>query len=437
MNKAGLHLLLATILCLVLSLLYIRYVGPAYPESAADRQDLEHVPGVRGRVAIYDEADYLKGAKNIVEGHGYSLDGKHPTAKRQPLYSLYLAAFFRLFGPRVDSAMLANACALALLPLLAFFITSALFGQRAAIVAAYLCVLDPAFYFFGVGEAYAEALFAVLLCGAMALWLHARKEEFSHPVLASATAGLLFGAVALTRSGYLAFPLLLCLTEIWFCRWRNVKSALVLCTAALICVMPWAVRNEIRLRSPIVSCLNDGVTLWGSELAALEGHGDWVSPTQVSLANARIQEMPDEIARNQQARALALETLKKIPPAKLVKVLVLRVVRFWVPYTRLMKDERGFRLNIVLTLLLSPAMFLGLVTLIHVVRDRGQLYSAAPILLTVVYATALSAASWGSTRFRMPLEPMLISFSASGLVWAWTKVVARIRGEAPEQRLAA
>jgi 4-amino-4-deoxy-L-arabinose transferase-like glycosyltransferase len=437
MNRAGLHVLFATILCLVLSLLYIRHVGPAYPESAFDRQDLGHVPGVRGRVAIYDEADYLIGAKNIAEGHGYSLDGKRPTAKRQPLYSLYLAAFFRLFGPSVDSAMLANACALALLPLLAFFITSALFDQRAAILAAYLCVLDPALYFFGVGEAYAEALFAVFLCGAMALWLHARKEEFSHTVLASAAAGLLFGAVALTRSGYLAFPLLLCLTEIWSRRWRNVRSALVLCAAALICVIPWVVRNEVRLGSPVVSCLNDGVTLWGSELAALDGHGDWVSPTKVSSANARIQEMPDEIARNQQAQALALETLKKIPPVRLVKVLVLRVVRFWVPYTRLMKDERGFRLNIVLTLLLSPAMFLGLVTLIHVVRDRRHLYSAAPMLLAVVYATALSAASWGSTRFRMPLEPMLIGFSASGLVWAWTRAVARIRGQPTEQRLAA
>lgn len=435
--KKGLHLLLATTLCLVLALLYLRHVEPAYPELARERQALEHVPGVVGRVAIYDEADYLGGARNIAEGNGYSLDGKHPTAKRQPLYPLYLAAFFGMFGPSVDSAMLANACALALLPMLAFFTASALFGERAAIVAAYLCLLDPTLYFFGLGEAYAEVLFAVFLCAAMALWLHARKERFGHPILTGVAAGLFFGAAALTRSGYLVFPALVCLLEICFRQWRNLRYSLVLCAAALLCVAPWALRNEVRFGSPIVSCLNDGVTLWGAELAALDGHGDWVSPTQVSLSNAPIQEMPDEIARNRKARALALDTLRKIPPARLIKVVALRVARLWVPYARLMKDEKGFRLNLVLTLLLSPALFFGLISLSHVLRDRHLLYSAAPILLAVLYATALAAASWGSTRFRMPLEPMLISFSASGSVWVWTRTIARARREPMKQQLAA
>ena len=435
--KKGLHLLLATTLCLVLALLYVRHVEPAYPELAEERQALEHVPGVVGRVAIYDEADYLGGARNIAEGNGYSLDGKHPTAKRQPLYPIYLAAFFRTFGSSVDSAMLANACALALLPMLAFFTASALFGERAAVVAAYLCVLDPTLYFFGLGEAYAEVLFAVLLCAAMALWLHVRSEKFRQPFLASAAAGLFFGAAALTRSGYLVFPALVCLLEICFRQWRNLRYSLVLCAAALLCVAPWAVRNEVRFGSPIVSCLNDGVTLWGAELAALNGHGDWVSPTQVALSNAPTQEMPDEIARNRRARELALDTLKKIPPARMIKVVALRVARLWVPYTRLVTDEKGFRLNLVLTLLLSPALFFGLIALSHVVRDRHLLYSAAPVLLAVLYATALAAASWGSTRFRMPLEPMLISFSAFGLVWAWTRAVTRARREPMKQQLAA
>ena len=437
MRRAAPHLLLATILCFALALLYARYVEPAYPELAQDRQVLEHVPDVRGRVAIYDEADYMSAAKNIVEGRGYSLDGEHPTAKRQPLYSFYLALFFRLFGLSVDNAMLANACALALLPILGFLVASALFDQSAAIVAAYLCVLDPGFYFFGVGQAYAEVLFAVFLCAAMAFWLHARTESFAHPIIASAAAGLLFGAAALTRSGYLIFPGLLCLVEIGFRQWRNLRHSLVLCAAALICLLPWAFRNEVKLGSPVISCLNDGVTLWGAALAATDGHGDWISPTAVSPANAAIQEMPDELARNRQARELALATLKKIPPTRLAKVLVLRVARLWVPYTRVIKDEKGFRLNLALTLLLSPAIFFGLITFTRVLRDRARLYAAAPVLLTVAYATLVSMASWGSMRFRMPLEPMLIGFSAAGLVWVWTKAAAHLRREPVEERLAA
>ncbi|HZR30048.1 MAG TPA: hypothetical protein VFA71_14820 [Terriglobales bacterium] len=424
--KARFHVLLAMVLCLGLALLYIAYLEPMYPTSEAGRRLQVQIPGVAGRGAIDDEADYISAAKNIVEGHGYSLDSIHPTAIRQPLYSIYLAPFFRTFGESVNTALMANACLLALLPLLAFLITGALLDREAAVLSAYLCAFDPAFYFFGAGQVYAEALFAVLLCGGMALWLHARREGFTYPMLASAGAGLLLGAAALTRSGFLVFPLLLCAGEIFFWRRKKLKAALVLCAAALICIVPWALRNERALGAPVVSSTNDGTTLLGTALAAADGRGDWENPASLSPEYDRLQHMPDEIARNRQTRELALAKLREIPPAKLAKVAVLRVARTWVPYTRLVRDENGRGLNLLLTAVFFPVMLFGMIGVAGVLTERCRLYSAAPILLTILYFTALAAAAWGSTRFRMPLEPVLVGFAASGIFWGWNVVAGRI-----------
>jgi 4-amino-4-deoxy-L-arabinose transferase-like glycosyltransferase len=423
--KAWVHVLVATVLMLLLALAYIKYVDPV----ADTVRPENHVAGVSGRGAIDDEADYLRGAKNILEGHGYSLDSSHPTAIRQPLYSIYLAGFFWAFGTSVGSALLANACALTLLPLLAFLITESFLRREAAILAAYLCVLDPDLYYFGVGWAYSDILFAAFLCAGMALWLHIRKGGVPYPTLASAAAGCLFGAAALTRSGFLLFPFLLAGGELCSRHRKNLRLALVLCAAALFCLIPWAIRNEKVLGSPLISCTNDGITLLGTALSAAEGQGSWNNPASVSSTYASLQVMPDEIARNRQARQLGLAKLREIPPAKLAKVVMLRVARTWVPYTRLLPDEIGRRWNGVFTVALFPVILFTLVGSGLTFPNRHCLYATVPLVLLVVYVTALAAAAWGSTRFRMPVEPMLAGFAASGLLWGWDRMLTLFRAE--------
>lgn len=410
-------ILLATVLSFLFCLAYIKSIEPRYPNSSLGQALQVHVPGVAGRGLIYDENDYVRGAMNLAQGDGYALKSGKPTALRQPLYSIYLAAAFKLSTVSVGTALLANALMVSLMPLLAFLIAKPLFGRTAGVIAALIILFNPSTYYFGVGSIYSEAMFGALLCGATAMWLHARLST-EHALILAIVAGILYGAASLTRSGYLFLPLGLCTGEILMRAPRkNLRAGALMCVMALLTLTPWVVRNQLVMGSPIISSTNDGTTLLGSVLAARAGRGDWVNPAAVSSDYARIQFMPDEVQRTKISRQIAMALLRHINPVQLATIAAKRIARVWAPVTRIMPDEVGRRTNIVLSIVFLPVMLVAGFGVLMLLRSGSAIvYRALPLWMTALYCTAISAAVWGSTRFRFPLEPMLAAVAGFGFV---------------------
>jgi dolichyl-phosphate-mannose-protein mannosyltransferase len=442
-RKSRLYVGLAAVLATLLGLAYIRWLEPL---DAASVKNVDSViePGIAGRGLIDDEYHYLVIARNLSAGAGYSLDPGKPTALRVPGYPLYLSSVFAIFGPGVQPALVGNAALIALLPLLAFKFARQIFGSQAAVLAAFLCALDPGLYYLGTGRAYSEPLFAVLLCGGTVMWQKARRRTVRAEPVASGelsgarkatasklpagftlavVAGMAYAAAALTRTGYLGLPILIVIMEAIRRTRVNWKAALAMCAVSGLLLLPWALRNKLEMGTFTFSSTNDGITLLGTVLAAQQVRGDWLNPADVSSDYARIQHMNDEVARNSMARTVALAELHRIAPGTWFKVVCKRLVRLWIPLHRVVADEVSTRANIAVNVFYLPLMLLAIVGLVRSARNPD----VVPALATCLYMTLLAAISWGGTRFRYGLEPLLVGFAAHELLSLRTAAAGYLR----------
>lgn len=333
-------------------------------------------------------------------------------------------------------ALLGNAFLVVLLPALTFAISKPAFGCKTAGIAAFFCALDPGLYYFALGEAMSEPLFAVLLCAAIAIWqraqpLHSHQSSTPELTFADAgttrplalpetrttfifalAAGVLFGAASLTRPGFLGLPLFISFVD--FLVRRNNQSfskAIVLCLAFVLTLSPWAIRNRAVMGTVLFSSTNDGRTLLGSVLAAKLHRGDWHNPEFIGPEYARVGQMANGIERNRAETRLAIAELKGISLVTLVEVAAKRVLRLWVPLNRIVSDKAGIKANLAVNLLYFPSMLLAAFGLWRARHNPA----IVPLWTTFLYVTLLSALSWGGTRLRYPVEPFLAVFAAHGL----------------------
>jgi 4-amino-4-deoxy-L-arabinose transferase-like glycosyltransferase len=430
------------ILSLCFALTFIKWLEPLEANVESARHNETYFRGIAGRALIGDEVHYLPIALSVANGAGFQLEPGKPTAVRVPGYPLYVAALFNMFGRSVNVALVGNALLIALLPFLTFLLAEPTFGRKTAALAAFLTALNPGLYYFGVGAALSEPLFAVLICGATATWLRSRRttepafsiSEIKYKSVAVANsspraigcsrlpkaslafalgAGMLYGIASLTRTGYAGLPLVVVFLGIisrehkWF-----LKEGIALCLASGMILCLWVARNQAQIGSALVSSTNDGVTLLCTALAAERHRGDCINPSDAGPEFARVHELPDSVETNTLLRAMAISQLKKIPPSTLVEVVTKRIFRLWVPLNRIVSDQVSAKPNLAINAFYLPLVLLG-------VFGTWKARRSAFVVVTLAlcsYMTLLAAASWGGTRFRYAAEPFVAVLAAYGLM---------------------
>jgi 4-amino-4-deoxy-L-arabinose transferase-like glycosyltransferase len=100
----------------------------------------------RAQSAVAQANDIYKFAdlgRNIVEGHGFTLNGGAPTVRRAPLYPALIALLYLVFGVHPLAIQLAQTLLAAGTCLLAFEIGRRLFTLRTGVIAAVIVSLHP------------------------------------------------------------------------------------------------------------------------------------------------------------------------------------------------------------------------------------------------------------------------------------------------------
>lgn len=441
-NPWNLRVAGSMIVALCFALAFIRWIEPLEANLESVRHNETHFPGITGRGLIGDEVHYLPIAASVAKRAEYQLEPGKPTAVRVPGYPLYVAALFSMFGRSVNVALAGNALLIAFLPLLAFLLAEPTFGRKTATLAAVLTALNPGLYYFGVGAALSEPLFAVLICGATATWLRSRREnepafcrsDTGHDKLAVAStsvratglarseyttlafavaAGILYGIASLTRTGYFGLPLFVMFLGIVFREHKwSLKQGIALCLASGMVLSLWVARNRAQIGAGLISSTNDGVTLLCTALAAERHRGDCINPADAGPEFARVHELPESVETNAALRTMAISKLKKIPASTLVEVVAKRVFRLWVPLNRIVPDDVNSKANLAINVFYFPVVLLGV---FGSWRARRKAL-IVPTLALCSYMTLLAAVSWGGTRFRYAAEPFLAVLAAYGLM---------------------
>jgi 4-amino-4-deoxy-L-arabinose transferase-like glycosyltransferase len=194
-------------------------------------------------IALDDMFQYDGLAESIRLGRGFTWYGGIPTAARAPLYPLFLAAIYSVFGHSFAAARVVQAVVSALLPVVVYSIGHRLFDGRVAVVAALVVALYPMFLLYPLGLATENLFF--LLVPATILCL-CKAADTGHRGLYLLT-GVLLGLTILTRSVISGF-LVLVLPWLWWYaadKRRALKEWALILLPVVALTLPWSLRNTL------------------------------------------------------------------------------------------------------------------------------------------------------------------------------------------------
>ncbi|HUT04196.1 MAG TPA: glycosyltransferase family 39 protein [bacterium] len=382
-----------------------------------------------------DPQEYNQLAKNLVAGEGYCLKGlsgrfrflmrerlNEPSARRPPLYPLFLALVYRIFGERYRAVFLLQ-CFFDVVTMFAVFALSRrLFGSvsvgllATGLTAAYLPFFQQNIVLM------AENLSMMLTT--LSLW--AMAEAIATPkIRLFVLSGLLLGAAALTRpeSFALALPLSIVLFFILRAEKIGMRRAALMPVLMLLAVCtllsPWVIRNAL-----VFHRFLPGTTLVGTNM--MEG---LYIPSQRNVAGLGTSIPPDidskvdglpEVQANDILLREAFKFLWRNPWSWLSNA-PQKIVNLWLNAANW--EERYFlyypttnRNHYIQYSFLIPNVVLLIFSAIAVFCYRGRwLLLASPILLTLAFFTFTETFTVSVGRHSMKMMPSLIVLASFGL----------------------
>lgn len=195
---------------------------------------LIHITFLKEGFYFSDFEAYDRGAHSLMAGQGFG-----PEYDRPPLYPLFLAANYLIFGVHLYSIRIIQALLGAFSSVLVFFITDRILGKNPANIAAWISVFYP-YYIFIAGLLYPTLITTFfLICMIYFLLLSVEKNS----IVYSAVASVCLGIASLAVPVCLAFLPFLILWFLLFSGLRKVRALLI--TALYIVVSaailsPWA-----------------------------------------------------------------------------------------------------------------------------------------------------------------------------------------------------
>jgi hypothetical protein len=342
-----------------------------------------------------------------------------------PLYPYFIAGLHRAFSGLSAILWVQAGVGALLVPAVARAGRLA-FSPRVGLVAAVLAAFYPDLVWFSV-HFWSETLFIVLLWWALERVL---RSDAAPSTGAAAAGGLLWGLATLTRelTLYLApFALL------WLLRGElrrpsprlspAVRRALAFALGLVLTLLPWTARNAIVFHAFIPVSTMGGSNLWQGNvpLTHLEVH-------------AALGEFEDPVERDRQARKLAWEAIRARQPTWIFEKLREQMPEFWKAGSEVLDhtvsrapcrplsaaEQKALEVAVV-----GPYLAVLALSLAGLARTRP---TPGAVLLLILLAAwnAAHVAAYATTRFRLPLLPVLFLFAAA--VVARDSRLAPLRG---------
>lgn len=367
-------------------------------------------------------------AQHLADGHGFMrpFEGA-PTAEHPPLHIVVLA-FVDLLGGANTTV---QRCAMGIIgtgTVVALGVLGrTVAGARCGLIAAALAAVYPLLWVID-GAIMSETEYVLLVT----LVLLAAYGYLKAPSARRGVAlGVLIALAALTRGEALGLLVVLVLPLVlraWPGWGARVRAAAVIGAACCVVLAPWTIRNLVTFEHPVLISTNADNVFAGANCER-SYYGDLVGSWAFSCFGRRAPGDESEYSRVWRRRGLdyARDHAGRIPV-----VVAARLGRQFDVYRPRQgvylasgegRDHRVQWLGLLMFWAMLPLAAAGALVLRR--RGRPLLILAAPFFLIVV----MGAVVYGSTRFRVAFEPVLVVLAAVALDAAWARVSAR-RGRA-------
>lgn len=391
---------------------------------------------------VGDASAYHLLAENLADGSGYIrpfddqlLHRERATAEYPPLFPAVLAVPARLGASSVESQRIVLAFVGAGTVVLIGLLGRRVGGPVAGLVAAAIAAGYP-MLFQSEAVLMAEALFVPLVAAALLLayWAADRPSPGRFAAL-----GAVLGLATLTRAEGLLLGVVLVVPLCWrlfaLLPRRRVQLAITALGVAVLLVLPWTIRNAVRLDAfvPVsnnVGTLVDGANcdqtyegallgLWRETFSQFGDEARRLPQSEAcfegfDIADRQFEEA--EVANRHRDDGLdyARDHLGELP-----KVAAVRWLRTWgvyspsqqVDYESLEGRPRSWQMaGTVMFWVLLPFAIAG----VFVIRRRGL--RVWPLLAPVVVVSITAVLTYGQQRFRAGAEPAIVVVAATALV---------------------
>jgi 4-amino-4-deoxy-L-arabinose transferase-like glycosyltransferase len=417
-----------------------------------------------GRAPVYDATAYAAIARNLDQGHGFTVGAAatQPSDDYSPGLPLFVAGLYEVTGgvhERLAREVLALLGTLAVLftYLLARRLADALptYASKrrnrpdachpyedkrrggavgAALVAALVVAIYPATIQY-TGMLMTEPLAATLLIGAILGILWAGDDVVAWRWIVP---GLTLGALALVRPEYLAIGVLLAvlvfLRQRLYDDWRRaLLAAAIVVLGMIVVVAPWTVRNAVALHRLVPISTGGGQVLYAGTYLPSDGNPEKVGAAVVAenpalfgphaVENLRLEQILARLGEHRYPELEPDQALSKLGKAQLgdditehtgeyIGFLAKKVGRIWSHGPRAVMREPIWE---ALHWALLGLGLLGLGLLAYYRRWEALLIGAVFLAITLVSALLVA-----SPRRVLVLIPLLSACAAAAMAWLAT-----------------
>ena len=396
---------------------------------------------------IYDQISYDGLARRVVAGYGFSFAEGHwpatragePTAHWSYLYTLYLAAIYKLFGASPLIARLIQALVTGVFQtLFVWRIGTRLFNRTVGLVAAALSSIYIYFFYY-TGGLLTESFYIVGI-----LWVFDAsfrlvatsdgnpESEPAHRSRLWLELGLAIGVTVLLRQVFLLFLPFLYLWLWWNLReaeagewnrrlhWSAVKGLSRLTVVLALMILPFTIRNYRAFGTFVLLNTNAGFAFfWGNHPI----HGTQFMPLLPVTGPSYQDLIPSELLALNEGmldKALLKEGIGFVleNPGRYFVLSTSRIeeyIKFWP------SQDSGLMSNISRVGsfgIMLPFMLYGIWKSFSKLRNPAypvQAASLSVVYLFIFVYTSIHLLTWTLIRYRLPLDALLIIFSALGI----------------------
>lgn len=360
------------------------------------------------KILYADAKAYDNIAVNIMSGYGFSLvpDGSPiPTTQRTPMYPLFLAGIYIIFGHNYVAVKIIQAILGALSCIIIFYITNITYRNKmVAIIASLITALYVPFirgfnYYGGPALLLSEYFYIFMLGMAILTTLIFVRDGKKWSGMLS---GICIGFTVLTRPEFIVFPLLLIGYLFYISKLsvkRTVYKYFIMYFFMLMILLPWTIRNYIVQKKFIPLTTLNGLVFWlGNNSLA---NGGWAYPENYAATTKQVENLC-EYEQNKVFLETGIKEIKK-NPQRMPKLLIKKILVHWAPFE---KKFEIFNPYYAILLLLSSIRIFFL--------KRLNIFEN--VLMIIFLATTITAVlTWGEPRYRYPYEYFLIVFAAFSL----------------------
>lgn len=399
------------------------------------------------RLMWSDEREFLDVARHLARGDGYVAT----SYRANPVLPAYLAAVFATVGEHFAAARVGQAVVGAATCALVYRFAALLLGAPVGLLAGgFLAFYLPHVYVAGVF--YVDCLLAFLSVLALHLAVRSTRPRISLPL--GLLCGLVVGLTALTRGLYILY--LPCVCAAWlYLPAPALRRRLALCAMGVLgtalVLAPWAFRNQRAYGRVVLVSSGFGANLWqgSNPLARGDANDRFLSPhngraeVEARLASEpeaerraaaeayeaavrRIDERAAQVgdvflAQDDVLGPLAVQWIRAHPQRAALLTLT-RVTTLFSAFsaTQSQNEHTQWLYSVAAAVSFYPVLLLAILGMALALPRRRQL---AILYLPIVGVVGAYAALTACTRFRLPIDPLLIIFAAFAAreLWRWRR----------------